>query len=121
MMLVMVCVSVVDSGILEQGGGRCEGGGTLPRLSSDGALAEPCPEGEAHGARLADLLSGPTHGTGTCLEVVAGHISEGGGTLARDHVTCCLEGLLLSHGVCVVDSVIIEGGEGRWGASVDTP
>jgi len=82
-------------------GGDRGGWWTPPRLSSDGAGAHACPQGKAQGARLADLLGRATHGTGARLEVVAGHVCQGGGTLASDDVACCLEGLLLGHGVCL--------------------
>ena len=87
---------------------------------SDGTRAHACPEGEAHGACLSDCLSSPTHGTGTCLKIVAGHVCQGGGTLARDHVACCLEGLLLGH-VVWLNCSQYRGGRGEEGASVDTP
>lgn len=90
----MVCVSVVDSVIVATEGGRCEGGGTLPRLSSDGAGALGNPEGEAHGARLGDCLSGATLSEGSGLERGATGVR---GT--DQHVASDLEGLLLGHGV----------------------
>lgn len=92
----MVGLSVVDSGILQEGGGRSEGGGTLPRLSSDGAGALGDPQGEAHGARLGDCLSGATLSEGSGLE---GGTASIGGT--DEHVASDLEGLLLGHGLCV--------------------
>ena len=93
-MLVMVGLSVVDSVIVATEGGRCEGGGTLPRLSSDGAGALGNPEGEAHGARLGDCLSGATLSEGSGLERGATGVR---GT--DQHVASDLEGLLLGHGV----------------------
>ena len=77
------------------------GGVALPQiLASDGGFANACPEGEAHGACLACLLHGPTVGNGTRLKGGTGHVSETE-ALASDHVACCLEGLLLGHGVCL--------------------
>ena len=70
---------------------------------SDGTRPDACPECETQGARFGDLLSGATHGTGTCLEVVAGHVCHAGGTLASDDVACCLQGLLLGHGSWLVE------------------
>lgn len=86
-------LSVVDSGILEQGGGGCEGGGTLPQLSSDGARALGDPQGESHGGRLGDCLSGAT--LSECLFLQGGALGVRG---TDQHVASDLEGLLFGHG-----------------------
>ena len=90
---VMVGVFVVDSVIVATEGGRCEGGGTLPRLSSDGAGALGDPQGEAHGARLGDGIGGATLSEGSGLERGATGI---GGT--DQDVASDLESLLFGHG-----------------------
>lgn len=77
------------------------GGVALPQiLASDGGFANACPEGEAHGGCLGNLLHGPTVGNGTRFQSVAGHVCQTE-TLASDDVACCLEGLLLGHVFCL--------------------
>ena len=89
----------------------------MDRLSSDGAGALGDPQGESHGARLGDCLSGATLSERLLLE---GGTASIGGT--DEHVASDLEGLLLSHGrLSVVDLISIEGGRGREGCPVDTP
>lgn len=86
-------LSVVDSGILADRGRGCEGGGTLPQLSSDGAGALGDPQGEAHGGRLGDCLSGATLSERLCLQ--GGTLGIGG---TDQDVASDLEGLLFGHG-----------------------
>ena len=84
------------------------GGVALPQiLASDGGFANACPEGEAHGGCLGDLLTSASHTLGGVLQTLAGDIA----TLGGDHVACCLEGLLLGHVVCL-NCVYYKGGSG---------
>ena len=80
-------------------------------LASDGGLANGCPEGEAHGARLGHLLSRASVCHGSGLKTFAGDVA----TLSGDHVACCLEGLLLGHDVVCVNCVYYKGGSGGKG------
>ena len=64
-----------------------------PQVSSDGAGALGDPEGEAHGARLGDCLSGAP--LSECLFLQGGTVAIGG---TDQDVASDLESLLFGHG-----------------------